>query len=74
MTTPADDRPPMVRAMEWVSRITTIAFEMVVPGVIGLGLDRYVDTSPLFMILGFSIGLIDSRDGESELPEEGSDE
>ena len=35
----------------------TVALEMVVPGLLGLMLDRYLGTVPLFCLLGFAGGL-----------------
>ena len=46
----------MVVAMEWVTKITTVALEMVVPGVIGTWLDRRWGTKFLALI-GFAVGL-----------------
>jgi hypothetical protein len=56
MHPPQDKRPPMAVAMEWVSRITTVALEMVVPGVIGWFIDRWLGTS-FAAIVGFGLGL-----------------
>jgi F0F1-type ATP synthase assembly protein I len=58
MHTPQDKRPPMAVAMEWVSRITTVAFEMVVPGVIGWLIDRWLGTGFVMAIVGFGLGLV----------------
>jgi hypothetical protein len=54
---PPDDRPPLAVGMEWVSRITTVALEMVLPGLAGLWLDRKLGTVFLTM-LGFAVGLV----------------
>lgn len=35
----------------------TVSLEMVVPGVIGIGLDRFFGTVALFTMLGFAGGL-----------------
>lgn len=51
-----DERPPLVVALEWVSKITAVALEMVVPGVIGTWLDQRWKTSFLALV-GFGIGL-----------------
>jgi ATP synthase protein I len=46
-------------AMAWVSRITSISMEMVVPGLIGYYLlDRWLGTRVVFLILGLILGLI----------------
>ncbi|HJS08748.1 MAG TPA: AtpZ/AtpI family protein [Pirellulales bacterium] len=57
MHPPQDKRPPMAVAMEWVSRITTVALEMVVPGVIGWFIDRWLGTG-FIAIIGFGLGLV----------------
>jgi hypothetical protein len=44
--------------MEWVSRITTVALEMVLPGLGGLWLDRRWGTEPYIGLLGFALGMI----------------
>ena len=47
----------MAVAMEWVSRITTVALEMVLPGIGGQWLDARWQTS-VFGPLGFVLGLV----------------
>jgi ATP synthase protein I len=44
-------------AMEWVSRITTVSFELVIPGVLGNWLDAYFNTHFL-ALLGFALGMV----------------
>lgn len=56
MTNPPDNRPPMAVAMEWVSRIITVALEMVLPGLAGDWLDKRWGTSYLALI-GFALGV-----------------
>jgi hypothetical protein len=51
------DRPPMAVALDWVTRITTVALEMVLPGLVGLWLDRRWGTSFIGLV-GFAIGMI----------------
>ena len=46
----------MAVAMEWVSRITTISLEMVLPGIAGQWLDQKWGTSFL-ALAGFALGL-----------------
>ena len=46
----------MALAMEWVSRITTISLEMVLPGIAGQWLDQKWGTSFL-ALAGFALGL-----------------
>jgi hypothetical protein len=47
----------MAEALRWVSRLTTVSLEMVLPGLGGLWLDRQVGTVILFTLLGFALGL-----------------
>jgi len=42
---------------QWASRSSVIALEMVVPAVIGVGLDRLFGTVVLFAILGAILGM-----------------
>ena len=57
----SDDRPPMAVAMQWVSQITTVALEMVLPAVLGLWVDGKWNTEPWFLICGavggFALGM-----------------
>ena len=53
---PQEQRPPMAVALEWVSRITTVALEMVLPGLGGYWVDSWLGTPAVFTILGFGIG------------------
>jgi F0F1-type ATP synthase assembly protein I len=55
--TPPPEKAPLAAAMEWVSRITTVAIEMVLPGMMGYGLDRYFGTS-FFVLVGFALGMV----------------
>jgi hypothetical protein len=48
---------PMAMALVWVSRITTVGFEMVLPGLAGHWLDRQFGTGYL-AVLGFVLGMI----------------
>jgi hypothetical protein len=55
-----DSRPPMAVAMEWVSQITTVVAEMVLPGLAGQWLDKRWGTQFLALIgfgLGVSVGI-----------------
>jgi F0F1-type ATP synthase assembly protein I len=55
-----DTRPPFAVAMEWTSRITTIAAEMALPGLIGYWIDQKLGTDkmsiPLFVVVGVTAG------------------
>jgi hypothetical protein len=44
-------------ALDWVSRITTVALEMVLPGLAGLWLDQRLGTSFLGLV-GFALGMV----------------
>lgn len=61
MPKPQDSRPPLVVAMTWVNRLTTISIEMVLPAVLGYWGDKRWGTRPLLVaigaLLGFSIAM-----------------
>jgi hypothetical protein len=48
---------PMAEALVWVSRITTVGLEMVLPAVAGAALDRYFQTSYL-AVIGLVFGVV----------------
>lgn len=52
----APDFSGMAEAMNWVSKITTVALEMVLPGLAGLWLDHQLETR-FFILLGFAFGV-----------------
>jgi F0F1-type ATP synthase assembly protein I len=58
---PPEDASPLIVAMQWSSRITTIALEMALPGLGGFWLDHKLGSRPIFTILGtiagFSLGM-----------------
>ncbi len=58
VTKPTDDRPPLVQAMDWASRIMALALQMVVPALLGYWLDTKVGTGFAFLIMGTVIGFI----------------
>lgn len=50
----------MALALSWVARITTVAFEMVLPGAFGFWLDQWLGTAFIglvFLALGFVLGM-----------------
>ena len=53
---PPGERSPVAVALEWVSRITTVALMMVLPGVAGAWLDGKFGTRFL-ALLGFALGV-----------------
>jgi ATP synthase protein I len=56
---PHGEPPNYVKAMQWVSRITSISMEMVLPGVIGYYfIDRWLGTRVVFLILGLIVGFV----------------
>lgn len=55
----SDDRSPMVIAMEWSARLTTIGLEMALPPAGGYWLDHWlVLTLPVFVIVGAILGFV----------------
>ncbi len=46
----------MAVALQWVSRITTVALEMVLPGLLGLWIDGKLGVPLVFTLLGFGLG------------------
>lgn len=50
-----DKQPPMAVAMTWVSRITTVCLEMVLPAVGGAWLDKRYGTS-YWVVVGVLVG------------------
>lgn len=70
---PSDGPAPTTVAMRWVSRITSISIEMVLPGLLGLWLDRRLGTLVLFTSLGFALGLTVAMFHLVRIGSEGSD-
>jgi F0F1-type ATP synthase assembly protein I len=56
---PSDgDEPALVAQLyQWYARASAVAFEMVIPPIIGIGLDRYLSTVALCTILGVLLGV-----------------
>jgi len=52
-----DDHSAQALMYQWAARISVIAFEMVLPAVIGVGLDRLFGTVVLFAIFGVALGM-----------------
>lgn len=53
------DDPHFVAVLyRWSVRASAVAFEMVVPAVIGIGIDQLCGTVVLFAILGTFLGMI----------------
>jgi F0F1-type ATP synthase assembly protein I len=51
-----DQRPPIVVAVQWVSQITTVSLELVIPSAGGYWLDQHWGTSPWLLICGVAFG------------------
>ena len=58
MSESKDDRSPGVKAYAMASQVIAMAGTMVVPGLIGLGADRWFETQAVFTIVGFGLGLV----------------
>lgn len=52
-----DDRSPVAKAIAKATEITTVAFMMVLPILLGYWVDTYLGTVPLFAILGLVLGM-----------------
>ena len=55
--TEADDRVPLARAYAQVSIGISVVVEMVLPGIVGHVVDRWLGTRVLFTLIGFMLGL-----------------
>ena len=53
-----DSRSPMATAMALASQVTAIAAEMAVPPLLGYGLDHWLGTGFVFVVLGAVLGLV----------------
>ena len=52
-----DTRSPTAKAMDWVSKITTISVMMVLPALGGYYLDQRFGTVAIFLFLGMLLGI-----------------
>jgi F0F1-type ATP synthase assembly protein I len=52
-----EDASFYVSLYQWSARASMIAIEMVIPAVVGIGLDRLLGTVALFAILGVVLGM-----------------
>lgn len=52
-----DERPPLVVAAEWTSRVTAISLEMALPGLLGFWIDRQLGTVMVFLVVGVILGV-----------------
>lgn len=57
MPEPPDDRASLAQAWAWSSRITSVALEMVLPGVLGYWIDQKLGTVMVFLLLGVILGM-----------------
>jgi len=53
-----DDRSSMAKAMDWVSRIMTFCFAMILPALGGYFADGYLGCSPWIMLAGSVFGMV----------------
>ena len=53
-----DSRSWLSVGIAWASRITTLALELTIPVLVGVGLDRWWGTSPLATISGAVLGFV----------------
>jgi F0F1-type ATP synthase assembly protein I len=53
---PPSDRSPVAMAFAWATTIMTLAAEIVVPALVGYGLDLKFGTRPLLLLIGFALG------------------
>lgn len=51
-----DDRSPTAKAMSIVSQITSIGLVAILPIVAGSYLDSWLDTKPVFILVGVVLG------------------
>jgi F0F1-type ATP synthase assembly protein I len=56
VTVSSDDRSPVAKAYHWSSRILVVSLEMVLPGAVGLWIDRRLGTMMLFTLVGLVVG------------------
>lgn len=56
VTIPSDDRSQIAKAYQWATRIMIVSLEMVLPGIVGYWLDRWLGTKVVFMLIGFAVG------------------
>jgi hypothetical protein len=50
------DRSAVARAIQWAYRIMAVSLAMVLPGVAGVLIDRYLGTVVVFTLAGFALG------------------
>ncbi len=53
-----DDRAPYAKAIDKASQVTTAAIMLALPMLLGFWLDKYLATTPLFVILGLVFGMV----------------
>lgn len=60
MENPIDDRSPTAKSLAKVSEIISLCLMMILPALIGYGLDNYLGTGFLITILGLIFGFTGS--------------
>lgn len=54
----SDDRSPLAKAIDTATEVFTACLMMVLPGIGGHFLDRYLNTGVVFTLLGVLLGLL----------------
>jgi len=57
VTVPPDERSAIAVAMAWSYRVMAVSLEMVVPGMLGYVVDRWIGTGFLLAAVGFFGGM-----------------
>ena len=53
-----DDRSPTAKAMSIASQITTVGLVAVMPIVVGSWVDNWLNTKPIFILIGVVLGFV----------------
>lgn len=57
MADSSDDRSAMAQGIAWSFQITSIALQMVLPGLLGYWIDQKLGTRMLFLVAGLAMGM-----------------
>lgn len=57
MADSSDDRSAMAQGIAWSFQITSIALQMVLPGLLGYWIDQKLGTRMLFLVVGLALGM-----------------
>lgn len=72
MADSSDDRSAMAQGIAWSFQITSIALEMVLPGLLGYWIDQKLGTRLLFLVAGLALGLTLALVHLTRLPTKGA--